>query len=133
MELSPITVRVLGSLMEKARTTPEGYPLTLNSLVHACNQKTSRDPVTDYDDDEVLSALDELRESGLVMRVDLAGSRTAKSGRSWGATTPFFSFVPVVTMEIGITSDPVPAAVGTSTSGSRWPKTRLMPYISPIS
>jgi uncharacterized protein YceH (UPF0502 family) len=78
MELSSKNIRVLGSLMEKARTTPEAYPLTLNSLVNACNQKTSREPVTDYDEDEVLAALDELRELGLVMRVDLAGSRTAK-------------------------------------------------------
>jgi uncharacterized protein YceH (UPF0502 family) len=71
-------MRVLGTLMEKAKTTPEVYPLTLNSLVNACNQKTSRDPVTDYDEDEVLTALDELREGGLVMRVDMAGSRVAK-------------------------------------------------------
>lgn len=78
MELSTHAIRVLGCLMEKARTTPEVYPLTLNSLVNACNQKTSRDPVTDYDEDEVLIALDELRERGLVMRVDMAGSRTAK-------------------------------------------------------
>lgn len=78
MELEPLTLRVLGALMEKARTTPESYPLTLNSLVHACNQKTSRDPVTDYDEDEILDALDKLREMGLVMRVDMAGSRTAK-------------------------------------------------------
>ena len=78
MELTPIELRVLGSLMEKARTTPEVYPLTLNSLVHACNQKTSRDPVTDYDEAEVLAALDSLRAKHLVMRVDMAGSRTAK-------------------------------------------------------
>ena len=78
MELSPQAIRVLGCLMEKARTTPEVYPLTLNSLVNACNQKTSRDPVVDYDEDEVLMALDELREKGLAMRVDMAGSRTAK-------------------------------------------------------
>jgi len=64
--------------MEKARTTPEVYPLTLNSLVNACNQKTSRDPVTDYDENEVLDALEELRENHLAMRVDMAGSRTAK-------------------------------------------------------
>jgi uncharacterized protein YceH (UPF0502 family) len=76
--LSAIEARVLGSLMEKARTTPEAYPLTLNALVNACNQKTSRDPVTDYDDDEVMDALDSLREKRLVMRVDVAGSRTAK-------------------------------------------------------
>jgi uncharacterized protein len=76
--LSAIEARVLGSLMEKARTTPEAYPLTLNALVNACNQKTSRDPVSDYDDDEVMDALDSLRERRLVMRVDVAGSRTAK-------------------------------------------------------
>ena len=78
MELSAEAIRVLGSLMEKSRTTPESYPLTLNSLVLACNQKTSRDPVTDFDEDEVLAALDELRELGLAVRVDMAGSRTAK-------------------------------------------------------
>ncbi len=78
MELSPIHIRVLGTLMEKARTTPEVYPLTLNSLVNACNQKTSRDPVTDFDEDEILTALDDLREEALVMRVDMAGSRVAK-------------------------------------------------------
>jgi uncharacterized protein YceH (UPF0502 family) len=78
MELSAIEVRVLGSLMEKAKTTPEYYPLTLNALVNACNQKTSRDPVTDYDEDEVTTALEGLREKHLAMRVDMAGSRTAK-------------------------------------------------------
>lgn len=78
MELSAAAIRVLGSLMEKARTTPENYPLTLNALVNACNQKTSREPVTDYDEDEVLDALEELRGLRLAMRVDMAGSRTAK-------------------------------------------------------
>ncbi len=87
MDLSAEAIRVLGSLMEKSRTTPESYPLTLNSLVLACNQKTSRDPVTDLDEDEVMAALDELREQGLAVRVDMAGSRTAKfrenAGPKW--------------------------------------------------
>ncbi|MGA1204715.1 MAG: YceH family protein [Opitutales bacterium] len=78
MDLSLPAIRVLGALMEKARTTPESYPLTLNALVIACNQKTSRDPVTDYDGDEVLDALEELRENHLAMRVDMAGARTTK-------------------------------------------------------
>lgn len=78
MELSEIEARVLGTLMEKARTTPDVYPLTLNSLVLACNQKTSRDPVTHYDEEEVEHALETLREKHLAMRVDMAGSRTAK-------------------------------------------------------
>jgi uncharacterized protein YceH (UPF0502 family) len=55
-------VRVLGALMEKEATTPEYYPLSLNALVNACNQKSNRDPVVSYDDDTVMDALDRLRE-----------------------------------------------------------------------
>ena len=78
LQLSPQEVRVLGVLMEKAATTPETYPLTLNSLTLGCNQKTSRDPVVEYDEDEVLAALDSLRDLHLVLRVDMAGSRVPK-------------------------------------------------------
>ena len=56
-----------------------------------------------------------------------SASRIAQSGRSCGATTPFFSAAPVVTIEIGVTSEPVPAVVGASTSGRRSPLTRPMP------
>lgn len=63
--LSPEEVRVLGSLFEKENTTPDYYPLTLNALVAACNQKSSRDPVVSYSDDTVMAALDSLREKGL--------------------------------------------------------------------
>jgi uncharacterized protein len=55
-------VRVLGALMEKEATTPEYYPLSLNALVNACNQKSNREPVVSYDEDTVLDALDRLRE-----------------------------------------------------------------------
>ncbi len=60
---------MLGSLVEKALTTPQQYPLTLNALVAACNQTTNRDPVVDYDDDTVQAALDELKEMRLVRYV----------------------------------------------------------------
>lgn len=87
MELTSVETRVLGALMEKAVTTPDVYPLTLNATVHACNQKTSRDPVTDFDEDEVLDALEQLRSKHLATRVDMAGSRTAKfrenASRHW--------------------------------------------------
>jgi uncharacterized protein len=63
--LSPEEIRVLGSLFEKQNTTPDYYPLTLNALVAACNQKSSRDPVVAYTDDTVMAALDGLREKGL--------------------------------------------------------------------
>ena len=56
--LDAVEVRILGALMEKERTTPEQYPLTVASLLQACNQKTSRDPVTDYSETMVVEALD---------------------------------------------------------------------------
>ena len=65
--LSEPEIRVLGSLVEKEITTPEYYPLTLNALVNACNQKTNREPVVAYDDDEVREALFSLRDKGLVI------------------------------------------------------------------
>ncbi|MFL6450714.1 MAG: YceH family protein [Bryobacteraceae bacterium] len=63
--LEPSEVRVLGSLIEKEATTPEYYPLSLNALVNACNQKSNRDPVVEYDDEVVLAALERLRALGL--------------------------------------------------------------------
>ena len=70
--------RVLGCLIEKQLSTPEYYPLTLNSLRAACNQRSNRDPVTAYETDEIAHALEELRGKKLVIRVDLAGSRVPK-------------------------------------------------------
>ena len=69
-------VRVLGALIEKGITTPEYYPLSLNALVNACNQKSSRDPVMEMSEAEVRSALFELEQLGLV-RV-LADARVSK-------------------------------------------------------
>jgi uncharacterized protein len=68
--LTPEEVRVLGSLMEKELSTPEYYPLTLNALLAACNQKTSRDPVVLYDEKLVLGVLEGLRERRLVWQSD---------------------------------------------------------------
>jgi uncharacterized protein YceH (UPF0502 family) len=65
MHLTPIEVRVLGALIEKQITTPEYYPLTLNSLTLACNQKNNRNPVTSLSETEVEQALDSLREKNL--------------------------------------------------------------------
>jgi uncharacterized protein len=60
MEPDAVEIRVLGCLIEKQRTTPDVYPLTLNSLRLACNQSTNRDPVVDYDDNTVRAGLDRL-------------------------------------------------------------------------
>ncbi|KAA9130183.1 DUF480 domain-containing protein [Marinihelvus fidelis] len=77
-ELTPIQVRVLGCMLEKEKTTPDQYPLTLNSLRSACNQKTSRSPVTDYTEGEIGHALRELEALRLVRE-------------EWGARTPKYS------------------------------------------
>ena len=70
--------RVLGSLIEKELTTPEYYPLTLNSLVSACNQKNNRLPKSNLDESEISKTIEELRYKKLVHRVDLVGSRVPK-------------------------------------------------------
>lgn len=71
-------VRVLGSLLEKDITTPEYYPLTLNALVNACNQKSNREPIVHYDEPAVTHALDSLKTKGFVTVVSGAGSRVPK-------------------------------------------------------
>jgi len=78
--LHAVEARVLGALMEKEITTPEYYPLSLNALVNACNQKSNRDPVVQYDEDTVEQGLRELREKGLALMITGAGSRVQKYG-----------------------------------------------------
>jgi uncharacterized protein len=78
MNLSPPEIRVLGCLMEKQRTTPDIYPLSLNSLRLACNQSTNRDPVVQYDDAVLRDALHRLERRGYTRLASGAGSRTAK-------------------------------------------------------
>jgi len=77
-DLSAAETRVLGCLLEKQRTTPDVYPLSLNSLRLACNQSTNRDPVVDYDDAIIRDALHRLERRGVVRLASGAGSRAAK-------------------------------------------------------
>jgi len=72
--------RVLGSLLEKEITTPEYYPLSLNALLNACNQKSNRDPVMHFDEDTLERALYTLRDKGLLVSITGAGSRVPKYG-----------------------------------------------------
>lgn len=74
--LSPSEARVLATLLEKARTVPDSYPMTLNSLVTGCNQKSSRDPVMQLSEAEVQQALDDLRQRHLVM--EASGQRATR-------------------------------------------------------
>jgi uncharacterized protein YceH (UPF0502 family) len=78
VDLSAVELRVLGCLIEKQRTTPDVYPLSLNSLRSACNQATNRDPVVDYDEPTIRTALDELTRRGWVRLASGPGSRAAK-------------------------------------------------------
>lgn len=78
MALTEIEVRVLGSLVEKQLTTPEYYPLTLNALVAACNQKSNRDPVVSFDESTVSSTLEALRDKNLVYVFYGSNSRVVK-------------------------------------------------------
>jgi uncharacterized protein YceH (UPF0502 family) len=84
--LHPIEVRVLGSLLEKDLTTPEYYPLTLNALQNACNQKSSREPIVNYDETTVAQGLELLRQKQLVLKVSGAGHRVEKYAHRLGET-----------------------------------------------
>ena len=78
--LNEYEARVVGSLIEKQMTTPDYYPLTLNALTHACNQKNNRDPVVAYDEPTVQRALDSLREKKLAYVFTGSESRVPKYG-----------------------------------------------------
>lgn len=77
-EMNEIETRIVGCLVEKQLTTPEYYPLTLNALIAACNQKTNREPVTNYDETTIERALDVLRDKNLVYVFYGSSSRVPK-------------------------------------------------------
>lgn len=78
LELSDIEQRIIGVLIEKSKTTPDYYPMTINSITIACNQKTSRNPVVNYDEETVTLTLNKLKIKGLVGTATGAGSRSTK-------------------------------------------------------
>jgi len=78
LQLSAQEARVLGCLIEKEMTTPEYYPLSLNALTNACNQKSNRDPVLNLDETDVVRCLDALRFKGLAMQAANDGGRVPK-------------------------------------------------------
>ncbi len=78
VDADAIEIRVLGCLIEKQRTTPDAYPLSLNALRLACNQATNREPVVEYDEPTIRSALERLSRKGWTRLASGAGSRAAK-------------------------------------------------------
>jgi len=85
-ELSLHETRVLGALIEKEHTTPDNYPLSLNSLTSACNQKSSREPVLPLSQDEVQNIVDDLVKKRLVVNDEHGGKRSAKIRHRFGNT-----------------------------------------------
>jgi uncharacterized protein len=78
VDADPVEIRVLGCLIEKQRTVPDVYPLSLNTLRLACNQATNRDPVVDYDEQDIRAALDRLSRRGWTRLASGPGTRVAK-------------------------------------------------------
>ena len=90
IELNPVEVRVLGCLIEKEIATPDYYPLTLNALINACNQKSNRNPVMALDEETVTRALDELRMTHhLAVEVTSTGTRVPKYRHSFQSQCSF--------------------------------------------
>jgi uncharacterized protein YceH (UPF0502 family) len=86
--LDETETRVLGALMEKCKTTPDYYPMTLNALTAACNQKSSRKPVVQFDDNEVINALDKLKRKGLISTATGGSSRSTKYKHNFAIVFP---------------------------------------------
>lgn len=83
--LDSTEVRVLGALLEKESTTPEYYPMTLNALLNACNQKSNRHPVVSYDEETITHALELLKMKRFAATI-LGGGRVAKYGQRFSET-----------------------------------------------
>ena len=96
IHLTPYEARVIGCLIEKQHTTPEHYPLSLNALTNACNQKSSRDPVVDYSTKLVDETLQLLRDAGWVRMIRASGNRT--SARSSGGRCSEMRRAPALAM-----------------------------------
>jgi uncharacterized protein YceH (UPF0502 family) len=86
--LSAEEQRVLGSLIEKSKTTPDYYPMSLNGLQSACNQKTSRSPIVQYDEEIIVKTLDSLKKKGLVSTVTGGTGRVVKFKHNLGIVFP---------------------------------------------
>lgn len=86
--LDGVELRVLGVLMEKSKTTPEYYPMTINAITLACNQKTSRKPVVQYDEQTVMLALDTLKRKSLVSTATGGSSRSVKYKHNFAIVFP---------------------------------------------
>ena len=116
--LTPIEARTLATLMEKARTVPDSYPLSLNALVLGCNQKTSREPLMDISDDEVRTALGCLKTQSLVF--EGASSRVPRYEHNFQRAAGVNEAAAVVLGLLMLRGPQTPAEL--RTNGERWYK-----------
>jgi hypothetical protein len=114
--LTPIEARVLGTLMEKARTVPDSYPLSLNSIVSGCNQKTSREPLMEVSDDEARTAIDSLKKQSLVF--EGSSSRVPRYEHNFQRAAGVSEAQAVVMGLLMLRGPQTPAEL--RTSGDRW-------------
>lgn len=87
-QLSAEEQRILGSLIEKSRTTPDYYPMSINGLQSACNQKTSRSPIVQYDEETIVETLNSLKKKSLISTVTGGSSRVVKYKHNLGIVYP---------------------------------------------
>ncbi len=87
-QLSSEEQRVLGSLIEKSRTTPDYYPMSINGLQSACNQKTSRSPIVQYDEETIVETLNSLKKKSLISTATGGSSRVVKYKHNLGIVYP---------------------------------------------
>ena len=114
--LTPIEARVLGTLMEKARTVPDSYPLSLNALTSGCNQKSSRDPLMEVGDDEARAAIDSLKRQSLVF--EASSSRVPRYEHNFQRGAAVSEAQAVVMGLLLLRGPQTPAEL--RTSGDRW-------------
>ena len=126
--LTPIEARVLGTLMEKARTVPDSYPLSLNALVLGCNQKTSRDPLMEVSDDEARTAIDSLKAKSLVF--EGSSSRVPRYEHNFQRAAGVNEAQAVVLGLLMLRGPQTPAEL--RTSGDRWYKFSDAPAVETV-
>jgi uncharacterized protein len=114
--IDAVEARILGVLIEKQLSTPEYYPMTLNALLNACNQKTNRDPVMNLDETSVVVALDSLRKQHLVWQIMTHGSRTPKYEHNMKDVAAFSESQLAVLCELMLRGPQTPGELRTRTA-----------------
>jgi uncharacterized protein YceH (UPF0502 family) len=117
--LEAAELRVLGSLMEKAKTTPDYYPMTINGLTAACNQKTSRKPVVQYDEEIVVQTLNTLKRRGLISTATGGSIRATKYKHNFAIVFPLIPSELAIMCLLMLRGPQTPGELNTN-SGRLW-------------